>query len=520
VGDSFPTLNLRQVGGEPVAGGDLALTETTLIGRSSQSDLHLDDPGVSRRHAELRPGERGWILVDLSTHGTFVNGVQVDQGLAYPLAAGDQIRIGAWVFEVGGEGHSGARTLVAESDVGTQTRRVSVFDRSRLRVLGELSELLTGAADEAAVAEAMVHAALAGSPFEWGAVVRAGRGEPELVAGVNVPVDASVSRTLLAQASEGLAILEPGFSATPASLIGTSTRSAIAAPVGGWSLYVAGSKGAPIDDAYTAYVEVVTRMGALALSDRRRRDLERRQAQYVEELAAARRVQERFLPGVGGGAEGGWLIDPASAPGTGMAGDILGAVSATDGALTVFIGDVVGKGSAASIVMTAAQSYLEARLRSGEPLSDVVSALNRFVAGRTLGAEFLTLWIGRLDGRGGLEYVDAGHGYAFRSGAGGVKRLKGAGGIPVGIDPESSYGSATEAFDRAHVLLLCSDGVVEQRDPTGEEFSLSRLESLLRDSGGALTADSLLSGVREFARRDGLDDDFTACVVKHADQET
>jgi pSer/pThr/pTyr-binding forkhead associated (FHA) protein len=46
-----------------------------VIGRSRECDIPLDDPNVSRRHAELRPEEGTYWIVDLdSTNGIEVNG--------------------------------------------------------------------------------------------------------------------------------------------------------------------------------------------------------------------------------------------------------------------------------------------------------------------------------------------------------------------------------------------------------------------------------------------------------------
>src|SRR5271165_1664094 len=45
------------------------------VGRSRECDVVLDDAGISRRHAELRPGPDGWTVEDLgSTNGVRVNG--------------------------------------------------------------------------------------------------------------------------------------------------------------------------------------------------------------------------------------------------------------------------------------------------------------------------------------------------------------------------------------------------------------------------------------------------------------
>ena len=65
---------------------------TTLLGRGTDCDLRLVDPGVSRHHAELRMEEGQVVLVDLgSTNGTFVNGQPVRRVV---LADGTQITLG------------------------------------------------------------------------------------------------------------------------------------------------------------------------------------------------------------------------------------------------------------------------------------------------------------------------------------------------------------------------------------------------------------------------------------------
>ena len=71
---------------------DLEGHTTTVIGRSSDCDIVVGDPNVSRRHAEIRRMGRGFSLVDLgSTNGTEVNGQRVTET---SLMNGDVIGVG------------------------------------------------------------------------------------------------------------------------------------------------------------------------------------------------------------------------------------------------------------------------------------------------------------------------------------------------------------------------------------------------------------------------------------------
>lgn len=84
------------------AGSTLALTrQHTVLGRGAEADLRLDDPGVSRRHAEIVLSDPPRITDLGSTNGTFVDGEQVTSAELYD---GARIGIGALalVFRYGG----------------------------------------------------------------------------------------------------------------------------------------------------------------------------------------------------------------------------------------------------------------------------------------------------------------------------------------------------------------------------------------------------------------------------------
>jgi pSer/pThr/pTyr-binding forkhead associated (FHA) protein len=71
--------------------------ETVTVGRSPESNIFLDDVTVSRKHAEIERGERGYRIRDVgSLNGTYVNRVRVD---AVDLRNGDEIQVGKYRFK-------------------------------------------------------------------------------------------------------------------------------------------------------------------------------------------------------------------------------------------------------------------------------------------------------------------------------------------------------------------------------------------------------------------------------------
>jgi pSer/pThr/pTyr-binding forkhead associated (FHA) protein len=76
---------------------DLVGDDVVTVGRSSESNIFLDDVTVSRQHAEIARGEKGFRIRDVgSLNGTYVNRVRVD---AVDLRNGDEIQIGKYRFK-------------------------------------------------------------------------------------------------------------------------------------------------------------------------------------------------------------------------------------------------------------------------------------------------------------------------------------------------------------------------------------------------------------------------------------
>lgn len=95
-GPAAPVTNAEASPAHPIIdieGQQWLLTEPiTVIGRGSEADIVVQDPGVSRKHLELRITQAGVIATDLgSTNGSYVEGHRID---AATLLDGNEITIG------------------------------------------------------------------------------------------------------------------------------------------------------------------------------------------------------------------------------------------------------------------------------------------------------------------------------------------------------------------------------------------------------------------------------------------
>ena len=84
---------------ESQQGVELDVTDVTVLGRSSETDVVLDDPYASEFHMRFVAQDEGLMLHDLgSTNGTYVNGRRVTAPTQ--LRRGDTIQVGKTVMEV------------------------------------------------------------------------------------------------------------------------------------------------------------------------------------------------------------------------------------------------------------------------------------------------------------------------------------------------------------------------------------------------------------------------------------
>lgn len=189
-----------------------------------------------------------------------------------------------------------------------------------------------------------------------------------------------------------------------------------------------------------------------------------------------------------------------------------------NGAQGVVIADVMGKGLAASMLM----SNLQASLRILGPEYEYPHALayrlNELFRFNLKLLQFISLALINVDmNTRTVQYCNAGHHppLLWKPGAGAVCWLNPTG-PAIGLLPEPSFRSETVSFEAGDVVVLYTDGLVEAQNSRGKEFGEERLVDFIREHHQE-SAEALLTGLREavenFAGR-RLHDDVTLVILK------
>jgi sigma-B regulation protein RsbU (phosphoserine phosphatase) len=249
------------------------------------------------------------------------------------------------------------------------------------------------------------------------------------------------------------------------------------------------------------------------LTSRKHRTLE-------HDLARAGLIQQALLPRPNF-IVNGWETCYHYAPAGQVGGDCCDLFE-YHGGLLFLLGDVSGKGLAASLLM----SYLQATIRSLAdndcPLDYMMESANRIFSQSTELGQFATLIVGHATRDGAVEFVSAGHLPLLHLCESGVS-CKPATAVPLGVLSSTPFPIHRFSLDPGDALLLYTDGATESRNFLGEEFGVYRLRDIAANCYLAAPADLIsecLSEVFSFATETERNDDMTLLVIQRTVQRS
>jgi sigma-B regulation protein RsbU (phosphoserine phosphatase) len=242
------------------------------------------------------------------------------------------------------------------------------------------------------------------------------------------------------------------------------------------------------------------------------------QARELEQdLDLAAHVQRELLP-PRHLVEHGWEIAYHYEPRGAVSGDYCDVVQPSGAAedLMVLLGDISGKGVAASMLMAHLHASVRTLVGLDLSLQQVVERANRVFCESTMANHYATLVCGRLSRGGDAEICNAGHPAPLLARADGVGRVESTG-VPIGLFCVREYPTRRLRLDPGESLVLYTDGVTETRNPDGEEYGEERLAALVA-AHAADTPEGLVNAcfnhLMMFRDRAPRADDVTVVVIR------
>jgi len=523
-----------------------------LIGRGSDAGNHLvlEDPRISRRCAVLEEVDGGYLLKDRGHRpGIWVNGRRIVQTM---LMDGDTIELGLEnspkiVFRRRPAEHYVENMLMRLGSLPAIETAAGTGGLSKLNLLLEATSLLHSALPLESVLGTMLDHAMSVTSAERGLLLEAdddgvltvrlarGSGGTVLPAESIAPSQTALRRAVSKRAAaitddlnlddlnlksaqsvviQGLraVVAIPLYAVAHASADGSET---MAGRLLG-ALYLDSRRTTAFSNVDRQILDALSAQAASILDNARLVEKEREQRRLEQELEIAREIQQGLVPQ--GLREFPYLeIKGVHLPCHGVGGDYYDVFPLSDGSTAFLVADVTGKGLGAALLTTMLQGALSG-MRLGVAPEKVFNHVNLFLCEHASVGRCATMFFGRIDAEGMLEYLYGGHPSPLLIRGGNVSELYTEGTLPVGLADEAIYEAARVRLEPNDVLVLFSDGIVEATNTQNELFGFEQLNELAAQcahSSIETVMKTILDAVEEFSRGAGQADDLTLLIVRY-----
>jgi serine phosphatase RsbU (regulator of sigma subunit)/pSer/pThr/pTyr-binding forkhead associated (FHA) protein len=531
-----------------LAGQVFSFSDTAVIGRGQFSEVRLNDPTVSRRHALIRRDGATYELRDQdSANGTFYRGEKLSQ--AMPIEDGAELQFGEIkaVFRtasselpslaplsVPNTNATGARPVFnAESakaqrnlqpggmqemlsrlklfhDIGAQARQKIDLRKQ----LGNILAAIKSAFPQ--LTRASVFTPTPGSEHLAMLADRTSKSDSVPFNEIEGFLLESIRREqgLMVNDAEGREAIATRLRAdmVPAALAGIPLR------LGDDVLGVLYLESALIENAWRTgdqelFVGIAGQLTWL-LASAQGQSTER--AVETHDLALARRIQQRFLPQSPPKMPGYRFADSYAAARV-IGGDYYDFFQFREGKQGFVIADVSGKAVSGALYMARISVQVRSLARHLAGPAELLAGLNHKLYHDLEPGMFVTMLAGHIDPESGLlTLANAGHPQPLmRSPDNQVSEIGEPGALPLGAMGDTVFRDTQATLAPGSCVLFYTDGLDEAHNAQKELFGKERVIRTMIDGGSGAQAmlDSLLAELARFTSGEPQSDDLTLVTL-------
>lgn len=201
--------------------------------------------------------------------------------------------------------------------------------------------------------------------------------------------------------------------------------------------------------------------------------------------------------------------------------DFLEVAGLSNKSVAIALGDVMGHGVAAAMLMATARGVLRSRCQEPGSLSDLLNHMNQMLVEDTGGERFMTMLLLTIDvERREIRWSSAGHDapIVFDTEHSEFAEYEFEGSLPLGLFDEGGYEEYSNTdIHSGQIYIISTDGLWEAQNEKMEFFGKERVYDLLRRHADC-TAEEISQRIRadlaEFQGLSSPDDDVTFVIVK------
>ena len=205
-----------------------------------------------------------------------------------------------------------------------------------------------------------------------------------------------------------------------------------------------------------------------------------------------------------------------------VGGDFYGALKLDDEKIVYILADVMGHGIVSNYVVAIIKGAFKVLARSCNSPAEIMTKLNDMLYDEfdKMGV-FTTCLVNMIDTKTNtLTVSNAGH-YSpivIKKDKSIKRDLNCKKGIPLGVLEDVSYENNVLNLDECSMVCIYTDGVLEIKNKSKEEYGLSRLESFIQNNytnDQEIIIDNLKLELKEFSQKDNYDDDILIVMLKN-----
>jgi len=239
------------------------------------------------------------------------------------------------------------------------------------------------------------------------------------------------------------------------------------------------------------------------------------QRAFEEDLDLACQIQQGLLP-VRDFSSGAWKAAYHYEPVGPVSGDYCDLVATEDDVVYFILGDVAGKGVAASMLMVHLHAMFRTLISVKMPLQNLMSRASRVFCESTPTGHYATLVCGRASASGAVEVCNAGHLAPLFISSRSIQSID-ATGLPLGLFCDQQFSTVQLQLAAGDKVVLYTDGLSEAQNASGTEYGTERLMRLARE-WGVVTPRDIVAACRNdvsvFLDGSQKTDDFTLLALQ------
>lgn len=244
-----------------------------------------------------------------------------------------------------------------------------------------------------------------------------------------------------------------------------------------------------------------------------------RKKQELElQLTIARKIQQMYynttisVPG--------FDIAGAAYPADGTGGDYFDFIKMPNGCIAIVVGDVIGHGIGAALIMAEVRAFLRAFTKMDSNPAEILTRLNDELIVDLQSEQYITLILAILDPKKhSLIYASAGHVPAFLlNHSGHVDYTMESTGLPLGFSKDYKItNSDAIKLTTENVVVFFTDGVMEASTPRGKEFGFEQALAIInshQQTSAQQIVEHLYKEIRSYSKNQPQEDDITSVICK------